>query len=144
MFLLFFMVDLAKQFKPVAINSRLLTAASNLEKLAKHEGLDEQAQESLAWFGSLIGAVDSESVYHKRQVALRFSAEDATQVVPCFLQALIDMGYSKSPRDFLDRLYKTLELKGYTSLLSADEVIRASHLAEIMAERIRVPACGSM
>jgi len=108
---------------------RLQSASSSLKRLRNENSLGEKQIKNLKWAGNLVGGLDWYALDYPKG---NFSPILATSIRPDFYRAFIEMKFVPT-RDFLDRLYQTLQTGFQTELLKAEEIVLASELMKKMS-----------
>lgn len=121
--------DLIQEADLFSVSVRLQTASSTLGKIVEEEDLDEAQTENLELMGSLIRAIDWN---RKPYEAGEFSQVTATSVRPYFYRAFTEIGYPPT-RDFLDRIYITLQSGFQDRRLTNHEIELTSQLMAKMS-----------
>jgi hypothetical protein len=121
--------DLLTKAELFATSAKLVTTFSCLEKMAGGE-LTDIEKEVLGWAGGMISGVDWDSPHYEKS---DFSAVLATTLRPGFYDAFIKMKLLPN-RNFLNRLYNTLESKGEKQELSERELVVAKEVLKRMSD----------
>jgi hypothetical protein len=126
------------EFTEMFVAAVRLTEVYSAIRRINDDSLSNNDQESLQWAGTLVGNLDNYSRHHTGYNDL------ACTLRPHFYGAFLEMR-SPADRDFLDRLYDTLESGGKKQLLSPEELKVAEglvkHLLDYTDLKLRVPSC---
>jgi len=137
--------DLRERAELFATDVRLQSVSSILKNLLEGKFLVTQEKELLRWAGDLVGEVDwNSSAYNlrkgKREVHFLLTT---SKIRPMFYQAFLDMKFPPS-RDFLDRLYETLQSSGDRMQLNRGELKIAQQLTQRISDRVQSYFCQHM